>query len=84
MTQLDLSEHLGVGLNTVKGWESGRTSPSPRHLKRLKAMNLPDVMTIIESDALAFVREVRRLTLLNYAISSTFCDATVWLAVMVK
>lgn len=37
-TQSQLAERLGVHLNTVWGWEAGKTEPSASHLQALAGL----------------------------------------------
>jgi transcriptional regulator with XRE-family HTH domain len=38
LTQLDVSEELGVGREVVSRWESGRLFPTPRHVVALLSL----------------------------------------------
>ena len=42
-TQEQLARNIGVSLNTVQRWESGRTRPSPLAMEKLKVL-LEDVL----------------------------------------
>ena len=42
-TQEQLAHHIGVTLNTVQRWESGKTTPSPLALDKLQEL-LEDVL----------------------------------------
>jgi transcriptional regulator with XRE-family HTH domain len=42
-TQEQLAHHIGVTLNTVQRWESGKTTPSPLALDKLEEL-LEDVL----------------------------------------
>jgi len=39
LTQAELAELLGVAPTTVYRWESGRSRPQPRHLRKLVELN---------------------------------------------
>ena len=84
MTQRQFAEYMGVGVSTVKSWEGGRTSPSPRHVEKLRAMTLGDIVTVEAHSALVFTRQCRDYLGIGYNIDSTFCSSDVWRAVLVK
>ena len=84
MNQRELAAHLGVHIGTVKSWENGRSSPQPKHVAALKAMTAADIVTAESDNALAFTRQVRAFCEIGYKIDCTYCDASVWRAVMVK
>ena len=42
-TQEQLARHIGVSLNTVQRWESGKTIPSPLAMEKLQSI-LEDVL----------------------------------------
>jgi putative transcriptional regulator len=44
LTQEQLARNIGVSLNTVQRWESGKTHPSPLAMEKLEAL-LKDVLT---------------------------------------
>ena len=48
-TQEQLARQIGVSLNTVQRWESGRTRPSPLAMARLKEL----FRDILERDQLS-------------------------------
>lgn len=35
LTQVELAKEVGVSFPTVSSWETGKSIPSPRHLKKL-------------------------------------------------
>jgi len=43
LTQEQLARNIGVSLNTVQRWESGKTRPSPLAMEKLKEL-LQDVL----------------------------------------
>ena len=84
MTQRQFAEYMGVGVSSVKNWECGRSSPSPRHVDKLRAMTLGDIVTVEAENRIEFEKETRRLIEIGYKIDSTFCSSDVWRAVLVK
>lgn len=43
LTQEQLARNIGVSLNTVQRWESGKTTPSPLAMEKLQSL-LEDVL----------------------------------------
>jgi len=43
LTQEQLARNIGVSLNTVQRWESGKTTPSPLAMEKLQS-SLEDVL----------------------------------------
>jgi len=84
MTQRQFAEYMGVGVSSVKNWECGRSSPSPRHVDKLRAMTLGDIVTVEAHSALVFTRQCRDYLGIGYKVDSTFCSSDVWRAVLVK
>ena len=84
MTQRQFADYMGVGVSTVKNWEGGRTSPSPRHVDKLRAMTLGDIVTVEDCDRIQYEKQVREFIEIGYKADSTFCSSDVWRAVLVK